>query len=354
MYELLESFWSLSQDMGIYILLGLLAAGVLHQFVRESWIQKHLGAKTHNAVFKAALFGVPLPLCSCSVIPFAATLQRNGASKGATLSFLISTPITGVDSMLATFGMFGGVFTAYRVASSVVIAITAGMLMNIFEPEEAPKKGFSFSATAPLNPVKPIHTASKELRPKFSLYDVFHYGLVTLLGSFSKPLFWGLLIGAMITAAMPTNLHQFFGDNRLLGYLIAVAIAAPMYVCATASLPIAASLVLAGVSPGAAFIFLSAGPATNTVTMSVVKSMLGMRALLIYLGVIVGGSILFGALIDMGFDTLSIGLNTDIHEHHGWIQQGGAIIMLGLIAWHFVSGWFKKKEKSCGGGSCCS
>ena len=127
-----------------------------------------------------------------------------------------------------------------------------------------------------------------------------------------------------------------------------------MYVCATASLPIAAALIFAGVSPGAAFVFLSAGPATNTVTMGVVKSMLGMRALLIYLGVIVGGSILFGALIDMGFDTLSIRMNTDIHEHHGWIHQGGAIIMLGLIAWHFIGGWFQKKEKSCSGGSCCS
>ncbi len=125
--------------MGIYILFGLLAAGVLHQFVREEWIQKHLGGNTHHAVAKAALFGTPLPLCSCSVIPFAATLRRNGASKGATLSFLISTPITGVDSILATFGMFGWVFTLYRVASSVVIAMMAGMLMNLFEPDAAEK-----------------------------------------------------------------------------------------------------------------------------------------------------------------------------------------------------------------------
>lgn len=339
--------------MGIYILLGLLAAGVLHQFVRESWIQKHLGPKTHNAVLKASLFGAPMPLCSCSVIPFAATLRRNGASKGATLSFLISTPITGVDSMLATFGMFGGAFTLYRVVSSVVIAITAGMLMNIFEPKEV-SKSFSFSATSPVSPLKVTPITINESPKKFSLYDVFHYGLITLLGSFSKPLFWGLLIGAFITAAMPENLQQFFGDNRFLGYVIAVAIAAPMYVCATASLPIAASLVLAGVSPGAAFVFLTAGPATNTVTMGVVKSMLGMRALIIYLGVIVGGSIFFGALIDLGFDTLSVGMNVDTHEHHGWFQQASAVVMLGLIGWHFISGWFKKSDKSCNGGSCCS
>lgn len=352
MEALLEAFWGLSVDMGIYILFGLLAAGVLHQLIREEWIQKHLGKNTHGSVYKAALYGTPLPLCSCSVIPFAATLRRNGASKGATLSFLISTPITGIDSILATFGMFGGVFTFYRVGSSVIIAIAAGLLMNIFEPKELekPKKAFSFSAAAPISSPKVIDKKQK----KFSLYDVFHYGFVTLLGSFSKPLFWGLFIGAFITAAMPTNLQQFFGDNRFLGYIIAVAIAAPMYVCATASLPIAASLILAGVSPGAAFIFLSAGPATNTVTMGVVKSMLGMRALLIYLGVIMGGSVFFGALIDIGFDTLAVNISVDMQEHHGWIQEGAAVIMLGLIAWNFVSGWFIKKDKSCSGGSCCS
>ncbi|MDP1785253.1 MAG: SO_0444 family Cu/Zn efflux transporter [Sulfuricurvum sp.] len=347
------AFWELSVDMGIYILLGLLAAGVLHQFIREEWIQKHLGKNTNNAVVKAALLGTPLPLCSCSVIPFAATLRRNGASKGATLSFLISTPITGVDSILATFGMFGGVFTLYRVASSVVIAMVAGMLMNLFEPNE-PKKAFSFTAAAPLNTTTSIPSIGKDTKKNFSLYDVFHYAFITLLGSFSKPLFLGLLIGAFITAAMPANLHQFFGDNRFLGYVIAVAIAAPMYVCATASLPIAASLVLAGVSPGAAFIFLSAGPATNTVTMGVVKSMLGMRALIIYLSVIMGGSVLFGALIDVGLDTLSVGMNVDMDEQHGLLQEGAAVIMLGLIGWHFISGWFKKSDKSCSGGSCCS
>jgi hypothetical protein len=127
-----------------------------------------------------------------------------------------------------------------------------------------------------------------------------------------------------------------------------------MYVCATASLPIAAALIIAGVSPGAAFVFLSAGPATNTVTMGVVKSMLGLRALVIYLGVIAGGSILFGALIDVGFETLAVRMSVNMHEHHGAIQQAGAIIMLGLITWHFASGWFQKKEKSCSGGSCCS
>lgn len=350
MYSILEAFWSLSIDMGIYILFGLLAAGVLHQLISETWIQKHLGSDTHGSVYKAALFGTPLPLCSCSVIPFAASLRRNGASKGSTLSFLISTPITGVDSILATFGMFGGVFTLYRVFTSVIIAISAGMLMNIFEPKESVKKGFSFTTAAPK--VSPTRTPG-EKKP-FSLVSVFEYGLITLLGSFSKPLFWGLLIGAFISAAIPSNLHELFNDNRFLGYLIAVAIAAPMYVCATASLPIAASLIIAGVSPGAAFIFLSAGPATNTVTMGVVKSMLGTRALVIYLSVIVIGSIAFGASIDWLFTSFSIPMNVDMHEHHGIFSEVAAALMLGLIGWHLIRERFQKNKKSCSGGSCCS
>lgn len=350
MHLIWEAFWELSIDMGIYILFGLLAAGVLHQLISETWIQKHLGSDTHGSVYKAALFGAPLPLCSCSVIPFAASLRRNGASKGATLSFLISTPITGVDSILATFGMFGWVFTLYRVVTSVAIAIAAGMLMNIFEPKEVLKKGFSFTATAPK--VTPI--SKPEIKKPFSLVAVFEYGLVTLLGSFSKPLFWGLLIGAFIAAAIPTNLHELFNDNRFLGYLIAVAIAAPMYVCATASLPIAASLIIAGVSPGAAFIFLSAGPATNTVTMGVVKSMLGTRALVIYLSVISIGSILFGASIDWLFISFSIPMSVDMHEHHGILSEIAAVVMLGLIGWHLIRERFQKNKKSCSGGSCCS
>lgn len=355
MEALWNAFWELSIDMGIYILFGLLAAGVLHQLVPEAWIQIHLGSAKSSSVYKAALYGTPLPLCSCSVIPFAASLRRNGASKGATLSFLISTPITGVDSILATFGMFGWAFTLYRIVTSVILAVAAGVLMNLFEPQEEAKKGpFAFSA-ASSSAIKPtIQSPQAVAKKPFSLKGVFEYGFITLLKSFSKPLFWGLIIGAFITAAIPENLHTLFGENRLLGYLIAVAIAAPMYVCATASLPIAASLILAGVSPGAAFIFLSAGPATNTVTMGVVKSMLGMRALVIYLLVIMVGSVMFGAIIDVGFDSLKLNMSVDLHEHHGIVEQGAAILLLGLMGWHLLSGWFTKKSSTCNGGSCCS
>lgn len=353
MEALWQAFWGLSVDMGIYILLGLLGAGVLHQIVREEWVQKHLGSSDGRSVMKAALYGTPLPLCSCSVIPFAASLRRHGASKGSTLSFLISTPITGVDSILATFGMFGWAFTLYRIVSSVVMAIAAGIAINLFEPEQ-PKPRLTFSAPGKAAPVVLRTQESIDARVPFSVKEAVRYGFVTLMGSFTKPLFWGLVIGTFITAAFPANLSETIGEHRVWGYLIAAAIATPMYVCATASLPIAASLMIAGISPGAAFVFLSAGPATNTVTMGVVKSMLGLRALAVYLSVIVIGSMAFGALIDVAFDSMPLTLDTHLHEEDGIIRQIGGALLLGLIAWHMLSGWFRKKDSCCSGGSCCS
>lgn len=347
------ALWDLSVDMGVYILFGLLAAGVLHQFVREEAVRKHLGPSTHGAVYKAALIGTPLPLCSCSVIPFAASLRKSGASRGATLSFLISTPITGIDSILATFGMFGWAFTLYRVASSVLIAIAAGLLMNRIE-SDVPFQPARFSAVVPEGRMSVVQPSAPVPSEPFSLGKVFTYGFGTLLGSFSKPLFWGLVIGAFIAAALPQNLHQLFEDNRWLGYLIAVAVAAPMYVCATASLPIAASLIMAGVSPGAAFVFLTAGPATNTVTMGVVKSMLGMRALVVYLSVIVAGSLLSGVLIDIVFDALEFRMAMGHKEEQGWLEQGAAALLWGVIAYHLVRNRLSDSDKkSCSGGSCC-
>lgn len=373
MFEILETFviaiYDLSNAMAIYILIGLIFAGLLHEIIPDSIVTKHLGSDTVGSVVKSTVFGIPLPVCSCGVIPIATSIKKSGASKGATLSFLISTPITGIDSILATFGMFGWVFTLYRVVTSMIIAMLAGVLANIYAKDEKPVSTFSAAseATASFSVAKPqvkveapvscCSTTTKETK-KNRFVDAIQYAFGTLLGDIAKPLFWGLILGALITIAIPENLSQILLSYTWLSYIIVVAIAVPMYVCATASLPIAAGLVLAGVSPGAAFVFLSAGPATNTVTIGVVKKMLGSKTLIIYLGSIILGSTFFGVILDMIFAANAMDIKELIHLHEeaDWMDITSTLIMWGFIVYFFVKPWLTKKDESCGTGegSCCS
>jgi uncharacterized membrane protein YraQ (UPF0718 family) len=344
------ALYDLSNDMAVYILAGLFFAGILHELVPTSFIEKHLGRDNIASVLKATLFGVPLPVCSCGVIPLATAIKKSGASNGATLSFLISTPITGVDSILATFGMFGWAFTLYRVVTSMIIATVAGILNN-YLVTEPPKPAFSAVKPAAFAPQAPQASCCGSScgcaapTPSFSFTAAMRYGFITLLGDIAKPLFWGLLIGAAITVAVPDNLSSLLGNYPWLGYLIVVAIAVPMYVCATASLPIAASLILAGVAPGAAFVFLSAGPATNTVTIGVVKKMLGTRSLAIYLGTIIVLSLLFGIGMDLLFTAADIDIRGFLHAHEeqGILALGSAVAMWLLLLYFLAKPYLPAK-----------
>ena len=349
-----DALVSLSHAMSPYILFGLVFAGVLHELIPDTIVTKHLGSENILSVIKSTLFGIPLPVCSCGVIPLATSIKKSGASKGATLSFLISTPITGVDSILATYGMFGWIFTIYRVITSMIIATIAGILTNFLDKEiEKPKP--AFSAFAPnktgfgITSVKPKAAQSccantQQTKQAFSIKKVFTYSFGTLFRDIAKPLFYGLLLGALITIAIPQDLSAIIMDNAWASYLIAIAIAVPLYVCATASLPIAAALIIAGVSPGAAFVFLTAGPATNTVTIGVVKTMLGKTSLYIYLGTIILGSMLFGLGLDYIFDSNSIDVTKLIHIHEeiGLIEILSSSILWALILYFILKPYFKK------------
>ncbi len=346
--EFLEALWQLSLSMAPYIVFGLFFAGLLHELVPDSLVTKHLGKSDVASVIKSTLFGIPLPVCSCGVIPLATSIKKSGASKGATLSFLISTPITGIDSILATYGIFGSLFMLYRIISSMIMAMIAGILTNIFDKEvETPKSTFStFSPNGSLLKQSTVSTSTNEdsccsgesccssnSKKKSFLHSAISYGFGTLLEDIAKPLFWGLIIGAIITVAIPDNLSNLLADSSWLSYLIVIAIALPMYVCATASLPIAAGLMLSGVSAGAAFVFLSAGPATNTVTIGVVKKMLGSKSLAIYLGSIIVGSIIFGLGLDLIFDASHIDPASlvKMDEGGGVVSIVSAIVLWGLV-----------------------
>ncbi len=352
--ELAENFfislWHLTAAMAPFILFGLFIAGILHEIIPLGFIQKHLGKSSISSVVKSTVFGIPLPVCSCGVIPLAAALKKEGASKGAVLSFLISTPITGVDSILATFGIFGLFFTIYRVITSILIAFFAGILVNLFEKRKNPKPSFNFSPlvnAGKLNSFSPKTKNEVKTKKSFSFKNALKYGFVTLMKDIAKPLFWGLLIGALISVIIPQDIDKFLSNHLWLGYILAILIALPMYVCATSSLPIAASLVLNGVSIGAAFVFLTAGPATNTVTMGVVKNMLGKRALGFYLFAISIGSLLFGILLDIFFSDLDAKSIVNIKEGIGVMEAVSSIVLYGFILYFLITPLFKKEKKSC-------
>jgi len=371
-----SALFDLSNAMAPYILFGLVFAGFLHELVPDTIVKNHLGKDSILSVIKSTIFGIPLPVCSCGVIPLATGIKKSGASNGSTLSFLISTPITGVDSILATYGMFGWAFTIYRVVTSIIISIFAGILTNFYAkekeiqakptfsmvaPKTPPNRAMSFSAVATPKVQKEVSCSeggccsgeSCDSKNSFMLKSAFTYAFGTLLKDIASPLLIGLLLGALITVAIPDNLSEILVKYNWLSYIIVLIVAVPMYVCATASLPIAAGLILAGVSPGAAFVFLSAGPATNTVTIGVVKKILGITTLYIYLGTIIVGSVIFGFGLDYLLRDVSINELVHMNENFGFIAWTSTFVLWSFVLYYMTKPYFTKND-TCSDGSCCS
>ncbi len=280
--------------MSPYLLFGFLFAGFLHIFLSPKTIARHLGKNNFLSVIKAALLGVPLPLCSCGVIPAAMSLRKEGASRGAVLSFLISTPTTGVDSILATYSLLGGIFTVYRIIASFITGTLAGLLSNIFIKEDfhgieqqAPKCRMCHDEE------EHVHGLGDKIK------GLFHYAFIDLVADSGKALVAGVFIGGVITFFVPEEFISTYMGSGFSAMIIMLLIGIPMYVCATASIPIAAALMLKGMNPGAAFVFLVAGPATNIVTITVVLKSLGKGALVIYLGSIAVASLVLGYCLDL-------------------------------------------------------
>ena len=339
---LANNFLVLLDAMSIYILIGLLIAGFLKQIIPDDFVVKHLGKGSISSVLKATLFGIPLPVCSCSVVPLAQGLRKEGASKGAVQSFLISSPITGVDSILATFSFFGLFFTIFRVITSLIIAIIVGLIQNFIEKDDSLlKEDSSFSSCGCSSSCDDI----KEEKKRFSIKKVFSYAYVTLFIDMAKPLLIGLLFGAIFTTFAPKEYTSLLFENQILTYIIIILFSMPLYVCATASLPIAAALMMEGMSAGAAFIFLTAGPATSAITMSVVYKMLGKTSLIIYLSTIGILSLIFGFIFDLFFSDINI-LQFSLHnEEANLFSQISSFIMLFLISYHLIKPWLRRKEQ---------
>ncbi|MDC7222334.1 MAG: permease, partial [Spirochaetales bacterium] len=270
-------------EMSPYLLLGMTVAGLLSVFVKRELVARHVGGHNMGSVIKSALLGVPLPLCSCGVIPTASYLKKYGASKPAVMSFLISTPQTGVDSLTATWGMLGPLFALFRALTALITGVAGGMISYLFDREEESGEGESLSEARAFK--------EGESRVKHFLNFAYRESVDDIAVNFLI----GLSLAALISLLIPDN----FFEGTLLGgglfsMLLMVAIGIPMYVCSTSSIPIAVALILKGFSPGAAYVFLVAGPATNAATLAILTRVLGKKQTLFYLGTIVVGSLVFG------------------------------------------------------------
>lgn len=284
----------LFNEMSPYLILGFLIAGILHVALPPNFMSRFMGKKNLASVIKAALLGVPLPLCSCGVIPTGVSLHKDGASKGAAVSFLISTPQTGVDSFFVTYSMLGLPFAVIRPLVALLTGVFGGALVDKFTKEQNISPAVSKSARTQKNKTEP----ERKKNIFTLLYEIFHYAFVDLLIDISKWLVVGILVAAVLAAFVPDNFFATQLKNPLLSMAVMLLFSIPFYVCSTGSVPIAAVLLLKGISPGAAFAFLMAGPATNVATITVIARSMGKKVLFLYLAAIMMGAVLFGLLMD--------------------------------------------------------
>ena len=314
----LIELWNILYELGFPLLLGIAIAGAIHVLSPGGFVLSNLGKKGLVSTVKSALIGVPMPLCSCGVIPTAIGLKRDGASNGATTSFLISTPQTGVDSILVNATFLGWPFAIFKLITAFVTGIIGGSITDIFDKSDAAVK------------------SKKDIAIEFPTYgsrikEAFRFGIRELLGMIYGWIIIGILVAALISLLVPPGyLSGISWINGIGGYFLMLLIALPLYVCATASVPIAASLIAAGMAPGTALVFLMAGPATNVATIGAIFRALGGRVLSIYLATVAIFSIIFGWL----FDFIIIPGKSAVMTHH----QGSnlfyticAVILLGLL-----------------------
>ena len=300
----IEEFWSLCVETAPYLLLGMFFSGLIYIFIDSKFILKHIGSKSLSSILKSTLMGIPIPLCSCGVIPVASTIRNSGASKGSTVSFLISTPQTGIDSIFMTYGMMGPVFAIFRPFAAFISGIISGIVVNRFDDESHNHVSKNYSNQEKVNLIERLKIG-------------FNYGFVVLPSDILVPLLQGLSVAALISIVIPPDfIATYFSDSKYLVFILMLFISLPIYVCATASVPIAVALMAKGVSAGAVFVFLMAGPATNASSIAVVKKILGKKVMFLYLFLVATISVFFGIVFDLFLRAeLPISLHHHAHDH---------------------------------------
>jgi hypothetical protein len=345
---LLES-WKILLESAIYLLFGFLMAGILYILVPAEKVAKYLGGKGIKPVIRAALFGIPIPLCSCGVLPAGISLRKQGASKGAAMAFMIATPETGIDSIALTYALIDPIMTLFRPISAFFTALVAGFMDNFIgknEPEEElmnpnPNTNCndgccSGSCSTPATPKNIKLSIMQKIKLGFS------YAFVDLMGETAKWFVLGILIAGMITYFVPTSWVDKYLGNTFLSMFVMLIIGIPLYVCASCSTPITAALILKGLNPGAALVFLLTGPATNAAAFPLISRYFGKRSLIVYLLSIAGCAVLFGLLLNQVYFWLEITPQVIVGKageiFPPMISFSAAILLILLM----VNGWIRE------------
>jgi len=321
-------FWATMAEMSPFLLFGFFVAGALSVLVSQNLVERHLGGRGPWPLIKASVFGVPLPLCSCGVIPVSMSLHKHGAGKGATISFLLSTPQTGVDSIFVTLSLLGPIFAIFRPIATFLTGIIGGGLVNALEPRARQNQA----------PDKCTDECCSDDAKTGKLQRAFKYGFITLPRDIGKAMLIGLVIAAIISVIVPAD---FFADHLgegIFAMIVMMFLGIPVYVCATASVPVAAALILKGLTPGAALVFLMTGPATNAASFITIWKALGRRTAIIYLAAVAACALAAGIILDY----IAIGLKLDITAQHTWMlppiaKNIAAIILIAVLAYAIIT-----------------
>jgi len=347
--QILAESWNVLCLSAPYMLLGFFIAGLLKAFIPDDFVARHLGKESKASLLKASLFGVPIPLCSCGVLPAAAGIRKQGASKGATTAFLISTPETGVDSIAVTWALLDPLMALLRPVSAFLTAMVTGHLVRTLAPDvkqevkkTAPMEMFAMAPASPSTAEDlagcgcgcsaPAPGKKATIMERLRMGMRFSFG--DLFTDISGWFFVGVVIAGFITVFVSPDLVEAYLGNPLVAMFAMLIIGTPLYVCATASTPIAAALVLKGLNPGAALVFLLAGPATNAAALSVITGILGKKSTVLYLIGIMVSSFLLGFAVDAVYSLtgLSAGWQAGA-EHAGRTFVGtlSALVLFGLV-----------------------
>jgi len=321
--EYLFHVWDILIELAPWLTLGFLVAGVLHAALPRGFTHRKFGGKKFMDVARASALGVPLPLCSCGVIPAAIGLKKDGASNGAATGFLISTPQTGVDSVMVSGSFLGWPFALFRVTSALIMGLIGGSVVNLTEKNLKDEP-------SPMGDGNEAETGNG--RPWY--IEVFSFGFGRLFRDIYGWIAVGVLAAALIGAIVPENYFaQYKWMQGLGGMLLMLLISLPLYVCATASVPIAAQLIQAGLPLGSALVFLMAGPASNVATIGAIMKAFGKRVTAIYLGTVILLSIFFGwAFQSILSFTGTVGVHGHVHIVPFPLALVCAALLVGLLA----------------------